>query len=207
MLIQIDRTKKPAIKLPEDHRIKSESTDHEEQSPQSEKVVPDRSTKPVFPPATAMLTDEEKARIHAETALLMEKNKQEKELRERQQEEQRERLRREEQEQKDRKEQEAEENEITEKQLKAEQMERKESEQARKEDKETSAKRSREITGIKRQSKSEHETTDAKKSVEDRGKRCPTPEVQKRSTGDVPHASVAGDSSSGKVSRTVQIAN
>ncbi|KAF4017466.1 hypothetical protein G4228_008591 [Cervus hanglu yarkandensis] len=195
---QIDRTKKPAIKLPEDYRIKSESTDHEEQSPQSEKVVPDRSTKPVFPPPTAMLTDEEKARIHAETALLMEKNKQEKELRERQQEEQKERLRREEQEQKDRKEQEAEENEITEKQLKAEQMERKESEQARKEDKETSAKRGREITGIKRQSKSEHETTDAKKSVEDRGKRCPTPEVQKRSTGDVPHASVAGDSSSGK---------
>ena len=186
--------------MPEDHRMKSESTDHEEQSPQSEKVVPDRSTKPVFPPPTAMLTDEEKARIHAETALLMEKNKQEKELRERQQEEQKERLRREEQEQKDRKEQEAEENEITEKQQKAEQMEKKESEQARKEDKETSAKRGREITGVKRQSKSEHETTDAKKSVEDRGKRCPTPEVQK-STGEVPHASVAGDSSSGKVSR------
>uniref|UniRef100_A0AC11B011 Ubiquitin specific peptidase 8 n=1 Tax=Ovis aries TaxID=9940 RepID=A0AC11B011_SHEEP len=195
---QIDRSKKPAIKLPEDHRMKSESTDHEEQSPQSEKVVPDRSTKPVFPPPTAMLTDEEKARIHAETALLMEKNKQEKELRERQQEEQKERLRREEQEQKDRKEQEAEENEVTEKQQKAEQMEKKESEQARKEDKETSAKRGREITGVKRQSKSEHETTDAKKSVEDRGKRCPTPEVQKKSTGDVPHASVAGDSSSGK---------
>uniref|UniRef100_A0A8B9X8S6 ubiquitinyl hydrolase 1 n=1 Tax=Bos mutus grunniens TaxID=30521 RepID=A0A8B9X8S6_BOSMU len=194
---QIDRSKKPAIKLPEDHRIKYESTDHEEQSPQSEKVVPDRSTKPVFPPPTAMLTDEEKARIHAETVLLMEKNKQEKELRERQQEEQKERLRREEQEQKDRKEQEAEENEITEKQQKAEQMEKKESEQARKEDKETSAKRGREITGVKRQSKSEHETTDAKKSVEDRGKRCPTPEVQKRSA-DVPHASVAGDSSSGK---------
>lgn len=187
--------------MPEDHRMKSESTDHEEQSPQSEKVVPDRSTKPVFPPPTAMLTDEEKARIHAETALLMEKNKQEKELRERQQEEQKERLRREEQEQKDRKEQEAEENEVTEKQQKAEQMEKKESEQARKEDKETSAKRGREITGVKRQSKSEHETTDAKKSVEDRGKRCPTPEVQKKSTGDVPHASVAGDSSSGKVSR------
>uniref|UniRef100_A0A8C6D869 ubiquitinyl hydrolase 1 n=1 Tax=Moschus moschiferus TaxID=68415 RepID=A0A8C6D869_MOSMO len=194
---QIDRTKKPAIKLPEDHRIKSESTDHEEQSPQSEKVVPDRSTKPVFPPPTAMLTDEEKARIHAETALLMEKNKQEKELRERQQEEQRERLRREEQERKDRKEQEAEENEVTEKQQKAEQMEKKESEQARKEDKETLAKRGREITGIKRQSKSEHETADAKKSVEDRGKRCPTPEAQKKSA-DVPHASVAGDSSSGK---------
>ncbi|XP_058397543.1 ubiquitin carboxyl-terminal hydrolase 8 isoform X2 [Diceros bicornis minor] len=196
---QVDRTKKPAIKLPEEHRIKSESTDHEQQSPQDGKVIPDRSTKPVFPPPTAMLTDEEKARIHAETALLMEKNKQEKELRERQQEEQKEKLRREEQEQKARKKQEAEENEITEKQQKVkEEIEKRESEQAQKEDKETSAKRGRDITGVKRQSKSEHETTDAKKSVEDRGKGCPTPEVQKKSMGDVPHASVTGDSSSGK---------
>lgn len=187
--------------MPEDHRIKSESTDHEQQFPQNGKVVPDRSTKPVLPPPTAMLTDEEKARIHAETALLMEKNKQERELRERQQEEQKEKLRREEQEQKARKSQEAEENEITEKQQKAEELEKRESEQAKKEDKETSAKRGREITGVKRQSKSEHETTDAKKSVEDRGKKCPTPEVQKKSVGDVPHASVAGDSSSSKVSR------
>uniref|UniRef100_A0A8C0Z2U5 ubiquitinyl hydrolase 1 n=1 Tax=Canis lupus familiaris TaxID=9615 RepID=A0A8C0Z2U5_CANLF len=195
---QIDRTKKPAVKLPEDHKIKSENKDHEQQSPQDGKVVPDRSTKPVFPPPTAMLTDEEKARIHAETALLMEKNKQEKELRERQQEEQKEKLRREEQEQKARKKQEAEENQITEKQQKAkEEMEKRESEQVKKEDKETS-KRSREITGVKRQSKSEHETTDAKKSAEDRGKRCPTPELQKKAVGDVPHASVAGDANSGK---------
>ncbi|XP_069339903.1 ubiquitin carboxyl-terminal hydrolase 8 isoform X2 [Eulemur rufifrons] len=199
---QIDRTKKPAVKLPDDHRVKSESTDHEQQSPQSGKVVPDRSTKPVVPSSTVMLTDEEKARIHAETVLLMEKNKQEKELRERQQEEQKEKLRKEEQEQQARKKQEAEENEIAEKQQKAkEEMEKKEGEQAKKEDKETSAKRGKEITGVKRQSKSEHETSDAKKSVDDRGKRCPTPEVQKRSTGDVPHASVTGDSSSGKSQR------
>uniref|UniRef100_A0A2K6GQ23 Ubiquitin carboxyl-terminal hydrolase n=1 Tax=Propithecus coquereli TaxID=379532 RepID=A0A2K6GQ23_PROCO len=199
---QIDRTKKPAVKLPDDHRVKSESTDHEQQSPQNGKVVPDRSTKPVVPSSTVMLTDEEKARIHAETVLLMEKNKQEKELRERQQEEQKEKLRKEEQEQQARKKQEPEENEIAEKQQKAkEEMEKKEGEQAKKEDKETSAKRGKEITGVKRQSKSEHETSDAKKSVDDRGKRCPTPEVQKRSTGDVPHASVTGDSSSGKSQR------
>lgn len=190
--------------MPEDHRIKSENKDHEQQSPKDGKVVPDRSTKPVFPPPTAMLTDEEKARIHAETALLMEKNRQEKELRERQQEEQKEKLRREEQEQKARKKQEAEENEITEKQQKAkEEMEKRESE-AKKEDKETSAKRGREITGVKRQSKSEHETTDAKKSAEDRDKRCPTPELQQKAVGDVPHASVAGDSNSVKVSRNKQ---
>uniref|UniRef100_A0A8C9UPZ6 Ubiquitin carboxyl-terminal hydrolase 8 n=1 Tax=Spermophilus dauricus TaxID=99837 RepID=A0A8C9UPZ6_SPEDA len=199
---QVDRTKKPAVKLPEDHKIKSESTDHEQQSPQNGKVVPDRSTKPLFPPATAMLTDEEKARIHAETALLMEKNKQEKELRERQQEEQKEKLRMEEEEQKARKKQEVEENEITENQPKAkEEMEKRESEQAKKEDKETSSKRGKEITGVKRQSKSEHETSDAKKSVEDKGKRCPTPEVQKKSTADTPPASLTGDSSAGKAQR------
>ncbi|XP_020141515.2 ubiquitin carboxyl-terminal hydrolase 8 isoform X4 [Microcebus murinus] len=196
---QIDRTKKPAVKLPDDQRLKSESTDHEQQSPQNGKVVPDRSTKPLVPSSTVMLTDEEKARIHAETVLLMEKNKQEKELRERQQEEQKEKLRKEEQEQQARKKQEAEENEIAEKAQKAkEEMEKKEGDQAKKEDKETSAKRGKEITGVKRQSKSEHETSDAKKSVDDRGKRCPTPEVQKRSTGDVPHTSGTGDSSAGK---------
>ncbi|XP_062947314.1 ubiquitin carboxyl-terminal hydrolase 8 isoform X2 [Cynocephalus volans] len=198
---QIDRTKKPAVKLPEDHRIKSESTDHEQQSPLNGKVVPDRSTKPVFPPPTTMLTDDEKAHIHAETALLMEKNKQEKELWERQQEEQEEKLRREEQDQRARK-KEAEEDEITEKEQKAkEEMEKRESEQAKKEDKESSAKRGKEITGVKRQSKSEHETSDAKKSVEDRAKRCPTPEVQKKSIGDVSQTSVTGDSSSGKAQR------
>ncbi|XP_037689924.1 ubiquitin carboxyl-terminal hydrolase 8 [Choloepus didactylus] len=196
---QIDRTKKPALKLPEDHRIKSENTDHERQSPQDGKVVPDRSTKPVFAPPTAMLTDEEKAQIHGETTHLKEKNKQEKELRERQLEEHKEKVRREEQEQKATKKQEAEENEISEKKKEAEEeMEKRESEQAKKEDKESSVKRGKETTGIKRQSKIERETTDAKKSLEDRGKRCPTPEMQRRSVGVVPHAPVTGDSSSGK---------
>lgn len=190
--------------MPEEHRIKSESIDHEQPSPQNGKVVPDRSTKPGFPPPAAMLTDEEKARIHAEAALLMEKSKLVKELRERQQEEQKEKLKKEEPEQKARKKQETQENEITEKQPNAkEDIEKRESEQAKKED-ETSAKRGREITGVKRQSKSEHETTDAKKSVEDRGKGCPTPEVQKKSTGDTPQASVAGESGTGKVSRSEQ---
>ncbi|KAM9201416.1 ubiquitin carboxyl-terminal hydrolase 8 isoform 2-T2 [Dugong dugon] len=196
---QIDRTKKPTLKLSEDRNIKSESTDHEQQSSQDGKVVPDRSTKPVFAPTAATLTNEEKARIHAETALLMEKSKQEKELRERQQEEQKEKLRREEQEQKARKKPEDEENEITEKEQKTkEETEERESELTKKEDKETSGKRGKEITGVKRQSRSEHETTDAKKSMEDSGKRCPTPEVPKNSTGDVPQIE---DSGSGKAQR------
>lgn len=199
---QIDRTKKPAVKFPEDPRVKSESTDHEQQSPQNGKAIPDRSTKPVLHPAAAMLTDEEKAQIHAEAALLMEKSKQEKELRERQQEEQKEKLRREEQEQIARKKQEAEENEIAKTQQNAkEEMEKRESEQAKKEDKEPSAKRGKETAGLKRQSKSEHETSDAKKSVEDGGRRCPTPEVQRKLAGDVAPLPAPGDASAGKAQR------
>lgn len=193
----IDRTKKPAVRLPEEPRIQSEITDYEQQSPQNGKIVPDRSTKPVFIPPTTVLTDEEKALIHAETAMLMEKNRREKELRERLQEDHKEKFRREEQ-QNTREKPEMGGNESTEKQQKGkEEMEKRESEQAKKEDKEISAKRGREITGVKRQNKSEHETTDAKKSVEDRGKGVSTPELQKK-LADVPHASGPGDSSSGK---------
>ena len=47
--------------MPEDHRIKSENTD------QSGRVLSDRSTKPVFPSPTTMLTDEEKARMADKT--------------------------------------------------------------------------------------------------------------------------------------------
>lgn len=198
---QVDRTKKPAIKLPEDHRMKTESTDHEQQFPENGKLLPDRSTKPVFSPPVASLTNEEKACIYEETTLLIEKNKQEKEVQERHQEEQKERLMTEEKEQKARKKQEPEENEITENQQREkEEAEKRDSKQVKKEDKETSGKKSKEITGIKRQSKSEHETSDAKKSVEDRGTKCPTPEVQKK-LADVPPASVLGDSSSGKAQR------
>lgn len=190
---QVDRTKKPAVKLPEDHRIKSENTD------QSGRVLPDRSTKPVFPPPTAMLTDEEKARIHEETALLMEKNKQERELWERQQKEQKEKLRREEQEREAGKTEDSEEHDISENQPKAkDELEKRDSKQTKMEEKEPSADRGQEATGTKRQSKSEHEASDAKMSVE--GKRCPTPGVQKRPP-DVSPASVSGELSASKAQR------
>lgn len=188
---QVDRTKKPAVKLPEDHRIKSENTD------QSGKVLPDRSTKPVFPSPTTMLTDEEKARIHEETTL--EKNKQEKELWERQQKEQKEKLRREEQERKAGKTQDVEEHDITESQPSAKDgLEKRDSKQTKMEDKEPLADRAQEATGAKRQSKSEHEAADAKVSVE--GKRCPTPEAQKR-PADVSPASMSVELSAGKAQR------
>ncbi|XP_028610778.1 ubiquitin carboxyl-terminal hydrolase 8 isoform X2 [Grammomys surdaster] len=190
---QVDRTKKPAVKLPEDHKIKSESTD------QSGRVLSDRSTKPVFPPPTTMLTDEEKARIHEETALLMEKNKQEKELWERQQKEQKEKLRREEQEHKAGKTQDAEERDFTENQHKAKDgPEKRDSKQTRTEDREPSADGAQEATGTQRQSKSEHEASDAKVSVE--GKRCPTSETQKR-PADVSPASMSGELSASKAQR------
>ncbi|XP_021498507.1 ubiquitin carboxyl-terminal hydrolase 8 [Meriones unguiculatus] len=188
---QVDRTKKPAVKLPEDHRVKSENTD------QSGKVLPDRSTKPVFPSPTTMLTDEEKARIHEETTL--EKNKQEKELWERQQKEQKEKLRREEQERKAGKTQDVEEHDITESQPSAKDgLEKRDSKQTKMEDKEPLADRAQEATGAKRQSKSEHEAADAKVSVE--GKRCPTPEAQKR-PADVSPASMSVELSAGKAQR------
>lgn len=186
---QVDRTKKPAVKLPEDHRIKSENTD------QSGVVLPDRSTKPVFPPSTTMLTDEEKARIHEETALLMEKNKQEKELWEKQQKE---KLRWEGQEHKAVKTQDGEELDITESPHKAKDSLKRDSKQIKTEDKEPSADRGQEATGTKRQSKSDHEASDAKLSVE--GKRCPTSEVPKRPV-DVSPASVSGELSAGKAQR------
>ncbi|CAO2578960.1 Ubiquitin carboxyl-terminal hydrolase 8 [Lemmus lemmus] len=189
---QVDRTKKPAVKLPEDPRIKSENTD------QSGRVLPDRSTKPVFPPPAAMLTDEEKARIHEETALLMEKNKQERELWERQQKEQKEKLRREEQERKAGKTQDLEERDVSENQPKAkDELEKRDSRQTTREE-EPSADRGQEATGTKRQSKTEHEASDAKMSAE--GKRCPTSGVQKRPP-DVSPASVSGELSASKAQR------
>lgn len=194
VFLQVDRTKKPSVKLPEDHRIKSENTD------QSGRVLSDRSTKPVFSSPTTMLTDEEKARIHQETALLMEKNKQEKELWERQQKEQKEKLRREEQERKAGKTQDAEERDPTENQHTAKDgQEKKDSKHTKTEDRELSADGAQEATGTQRQSKSEHEASDAKVSVE--GKRCPTSEAQKR-PADVSPASVSGELNAGKVGKT-----
>lgn len=191
---QVDRTKKPAVKLPEDHRIKSESTD------QSGRVLSDRSTKPVFTPPATMLTDEEKARIHEETALLMEKNRQEKELWERQQKEQKEKLRREEQERKAGKTQDAEERDFTENQHKAKDgQEKRDSKQTKAEDREPPADGAQDATGMQRQSKSEHDASDAKVSVE--GKRCPMSEVQKRPADVSSASSMSGELSAGKAQR------
>uniref|UniRef100_A0A8C3EA50 Ubiquitin carboxyl-terminal hydrolase 8 n=1 Tax=Corvus moneduloides TaxID=1196302 RepID=A0A8C3EA50_CORMO len=95
---EVDRTKKPSLKILDDNRAKPPSTVSDSQSGENGRIVPDRSTKPVCD-ARSALTEEEKSRVHAETAALLEKNRREKELRERQQQEQKERLKREKEEQ------------------------------------------------------------------------------------------------------------
>uniref|UniRef100_A0A8C3VK25 Ubiquitin carboxyl-terminal hydrolase 8 n=1 Tax=Catharus ustulatus TaxID=91951 RepID=A0A8C3VK25_CATUS len=105
---EVDRSKKPSLKILGDNRAKSPSTVSDSQSGENGRIVPDRSTKPVLD-GRGTLTEEEKSRVHAETAALLEKNRREKELRERQQQEQKERLRREKEEQ-ERKEKEQEQN-------------------------------------------------------------------------------------------------
>ncbi|XP_051896201.1 ubiquitin carboxyl-terminal hydrolase 8 [Pristis pectinata] len=80
---QIDRTKKPALKVPE------RSCSGTEGLPvHNGPVIPDRSTKPCVEPQN-LLTDEEISQIHAEAALISEKARKEKEQRGRRQEEQR----------------------------------------------------------------------------------------------------------------------
>uniref|UniRef100_UPI00398E5957 ubiquitin carboxyl-terminal hydrolase 8 isoform X2 n=1 Tax=Pristiophorus japonicus TaxID=55135 RepID=UPI00398E5957 len=98
---QIDRTKKPSLKLPDRSQLKSDVAGADNLPVHNGPVIPDRSTKPPVEPQN-LLTDEERNQIHAEAALISEKARKEKEQRERRQEEQRkekERLEREREEQ------------------------------------------------------------------------------------------------------------
>ncbi|XP_053897662.1 ubiquitin carboxyl-terminal hydrolase 8 isoform X1 [Malaclemys terrapin pileata] len=194
---QIDRTKKPSAKfLDDDNSPKSEGTTLDKHPVQNGRMIPDRSTKPPFE-AKTMLPEEEKSRIHAETASMLEKSKREKELRERQQEKQREILKLEKQKQ--------EEKEHREKlqQAKEERERRQEEDQAIREqkEKEEQERACKEVLEAKRQNKTEHENTAAKKpeldkvSAEEREKGTRTPEMQRRALGDT---SVTGVSVSSK---------
>ncbi|XP_064931937.1 ubiquitin carboxyl-terminal hydrolase 8 isoform X6 [Columba livia] len=189
---EVDRTKKPSLKTPDDTRPKSESTVSDSQPVENGRIVPDRSTKPLRD-AKSVLTEEEKSRVHAETAALLEKNRREKELRERQQEEQKERLRREKEEQEQKAKEEQKEKEHKEKlQQSKEDRELKErDEQIKREQEEKEQERVRkEAIDAKKQSKNELESTGAKRieidkiSVEEREKGTRTPEMQRRALGD-----------------------
>ncbi|XP_067874408.1 ubiquitin carboxyl-terminal hydrolase 8 [Heterodontus francisci] len=85
---QIDRTKKPSLKLPDRSQPKSEVAGAVDLPVHNGPVIPDRSSKPSVEPQNS-LTAEERNQIHAEAALISEKARKEREQRERRQEEQR----------------------------------------------------------------------------------------------------------------------
>ncbi|XP_025021760.1 ubiquitin carboxyl-terminal hydrolase 8 isoform X3 [Python bivittatus] len=82
---QVDRTKKPSTKIPDDHKAKAESPAVGKQLDSSGKLVPDRSTKPSLD-AKPNLTDEERSPGPLRKAALLEKNEQEEEGQEEQRE-------------------------------------------------------------------------------------------------------------------------
>ncbi|XP_069767450.1 ubiquitin carboxyl-terminal hydrolase 8 isoform X2 [Narcine bancroftii] len=82
---QIDRTKKPTLKLPERTHSKSDIVSTDDPPVHNGPVIPDRSTKPAVEPQT-QLTDEEISQIHAEAALISERARKEKEQRGQQEE-------------------------------------------------------------------------------------------------------------------------
>ncbi|XP_048174103.1 ubiquitin carboxyl-terminal hydrolase 8 isoform X2 [Corvus hawaiiensis] len=197
---EVDRTKKPSLKILDDNRAKPPSTVSDSQSGENGRIVPDRSTKPVRD-ARSALTEEEKSRVHVETAALLEKNRREKELRERQQQEQKERLKREKEEQ-ERKEKEKQEQKAKEEQKEKEHKEKlqqskedreqkERDEQIKREQEEKEQERAhREAVEAKKQNKNEPENIGAKRiefdkiSMEEREKGTRTPETQKRALGD-----------------------
>lgn len=197
-MLQVDRTKKPSLKILDDNRAKPPSTVSDSQSGENGRIVPDRSTKPVRD-ARSALTEEEKSRVHAETAALLEKNRREKELRERQQQEQKERLKREKeeqerkekQEQKAREEQKEKEHKEKLQQSKEDREQKERDEQIKREQEEKEQERAhREAVEAKKQNKNEPENMGAKRiefdkiSMEEREKGTRTPETQKRALGD-----------------------
>uniref|UniRef100_A0A8B9FW55 Ubiquitin carboxyl-terminal hydrolase 8 n=1 Tax=Amazona collaria TaxID=241587 RepID=A0A8B9FW55_9PSIT len=190
---EVDRTKKPSLKIPDDNRPKSHSTVSDSQPVENGRIVPDRSTKPLWD-TKSILTEEEKSRVHAETAALLEKNRQEKEIRERRQEEQRERLKREieEQEQKAKEEQKEKEHKEKQQQSKEDREQKERDEQIKREEEEKEKERAhKEAIEAKRQNKNEPESIGAKRveidkiSVEERENGTRTPEMQRRALGDV----------------------
>ncbi|KAM6388315.1 ubiquitin carboxyl-terminal hydrolase 8 isoform 2-T3 [Pluvialis apricaria] len=195
---EVDRTKKPSLKIPDDNRPKPESTVSDSQTVENGGIVPDRSTKPLCD-AKSILTEEEKSRVHAETAALLEKNRREKELRERQQEEQKERLKREKEEQEQKAKEEQKEKEHKEKlqQSKEDREQKERDEQIKRDQEQKEQDRARkEAIEAKKQNKNELESIGAKRietdriSMEEREKGTRTPEAQRRALGDTPQTFV-----------------
>lgn len=192
------------LKIPDDNRPKSQSTVSDSQPVENGRIVPDRSTKPLCD-AKSILTEEEKSRVHAETAALLEKNRREKELREKQQEEQKERLKREKEEQEQKAKEEQKEKEHKEKlqQSKEDREQKERDEQIKREQEEKEQERARKEAVEAKKNKNELESIGAKRteidriSIEEREKGTRTPEMQRRALGDASQTFVTV---SGKVS-------
>nr|XP_056721660.1 ubiquitin carboxyl-terminal hydrolase 8 [Euleptes europaea] len=190
---QIDRTKKPSAKIPDDaNRSKAESPTVGKQMLSNGRVIPDRSTKPPLD-AKPSLAEEEKSHGLTEKK----KSKPETDLQEKNQEEQRERLRQEKQDQGQKAREEQEEKESKEGLQKAkEEMERGEREpQASKEadEKEELEKAPIELTEVKKPSQIGSETPEGKKKLDianEKEKVTRTPEAQRRKFAEESRAAV-----------------
>lgn len=195
---QIDRTKKPSAKIPDDgDRPKAENpTVIGKQLVSNGRVVPDRSTKPTLD-AKPSLMEEEKSHMH------LEKIKQEKELQEKIQEEQNEKLRQEKQEQKAREEQEQKESGDPLQKAKEEKEggQREEQGSKRADEKQEPEKTQKELIEIKKAGKNENESPEVRKPDMDKivdsekDKVIKTPEAQRRRFAEESHVPVRGDSS------------
>ncbi|KAL8197266.1 UNVERIFIED_CONTAM: Ubiquitin carboxyl-terminal hydrolase 8 [Gekko kuhli] len=202
---QIDRTKKPSAKIPDDaNRSKAESPTIGKQVMSNGRVVPDRSTKPPLDTKPG-LAEEEKSHGLAEK----EKSKQEQELQERNQEEQRERLRQEKRDQGQNAREEQEEKESKEDLPKAkEEMERGERDpQASREaeEKQELGKTHTELKEIKKPSQIGSETPEGRKKLDagsnfanEKEKVTRTPEAQRRRFAEESRVAVRGDLVSSK---------
>ncbi|XP_048337732.1 ubiquitin carboxyl-terminal hydrolase 8 isoform X2 [Sphaerodactylus townsendi] len=201
---QIDRTKKPSAKIPDDaNRSKAESPAIGKQSLPNGRVVPDRSTKPQLD-AKPSPAEEEKSHGLMER----EKSKPEPEPPEKNQEEQRERLRQEKQDQGQKAREEQEEKGSRESLYKAkEEMERGEREpQAGKEadEKQVLEKAHTELVEAKKSSQSGSETPEGRKKsaigssfVNEKEKVTRTPEAQRRKFAEESRAAVISSKQTG----------
>ncbi|XP_015281336.1 PREDICTED: ubiquitin carboxyl-terminal hydrolase 8 [Gekko japonicus] len=203
---QIDRTKKPSAKIPDDaNGSKAESPATGKQIVSDGRVVPDRSTKPPLDTKPS-LAEEEKSHGLTEK----EKRQQGKELQEKNKEEQRERLRQEKQDQGQKAREEQEETESKGNLQKAkEETERGEGEpQASKEvdeKQELEKKAHTELKEIKKPSQTGSETPEGRKKldagsnfVNEKEKVTRTPEAQRRRFAEESRAAVRGDLVSSK---------
>ncbi|XP_053129122.1 ubiquitin carboxyl-terminal hydrolase 8 isoform X2 [Hemicordylus capensis] len=193
---QIDRTKKPPAKLPDDeNRPKAESPAIVGKSLLSNgRVVPDRSTKPPLD-AKPTLT-EEKSHVPAEKASPLEEDKQEKEQ---------EKLRREKQEQEQKAREEEEGRESRENLQKVEEREERASRGP--DEKQEPEKAPKELIEVRKPSQNETESPDVKKpyvdkiAASEREKVIRTPEAQRRKFVEESRTTVKGDAISSKSQR------